>query len=173
MFCGNCGTKLKDGKCPKCDKKETKKTVKTEKVKTEKVKEEPVKEEKANFGWGVLGFFIPVVGLVLFLVFMNKKKSLAKTAGIGALIGVIKNVIVIILYYLIMFVGIFSIVNIVGNPQSPIYDPEPWNDLWDDEDDDEYEGYIETINVSDIDITEELSEKDFSIIFSTSLNSFR
>lgn len=43
----------------------------------------------STFGWGVLGFFIPLVGLILFLVWkqpMDAPKG--KTAGIGALIGV-------------------------------------------------------------------------------------
>ena len=102
MFCGNCGTKLKDGKCPKCDKKETKKVTKVTKV------EEPKEERVNSFGWGVLGFFVPIVGLVLFFVFMNRKKGISKAAGIGALIGFVKNLIVFILCYILSFYSMFS-----------------------------------------------------------------
>jgi len=44
--------------------------------------------DSGSIGWGVLGFFIPIVGLVLFLVWRNTKPNCAKVAGIGALIGV-------------------------------------------------------------------------------------
>ena len=46
-----------------------------------------VEKEGSKFGWGVLGFFIPLVGLILFLVWKNDKKKAAKASGIGALIG--------------------------------------------------------------------------------------
>ena len=32
-------------------------------------------KEGSKFGWGVLGFFIPLVGLILFLVWMKDKKK--------------------------------------------------------------------------------------------------
>ena len=38
--------------------------------------------------WGVLGFFIPVAGLVLYIVWHNSEPKNAKSAGIGALIQV-------------------------------------------------------------------------------------
>lgn len=44
-------------------------------------------EDSGSIGWAVLGFFIPIVGLVLFLVWKNTKPQCAKMAGIGALVG--------------------------------------------------------------------------------------
>lgn len=43
--------------------------------------------DSGSIGWGVLGFFIPLVGLILFLVWRTSKPQSAKVAGIGALIG--------------------------------------------------------------------------------------
>ena len=50
-------------------------------------------EEKGNMGWAVLGFFVPLVGLILFLVWKNEKPADAKMAGIGALVSVIFEVV--------------------------------------------------------------------------------
>ena len=63
------------------------------------------KREGSKFGWGVLGFFFPVVGLILFLVWLKNKKKAAKASGIGALIGFVLGSIFLIL----SFFGILSI----------------------------------------------------------------
>lgn len=44
--------------------------------------------DSGSFGWAVLGFFIPLVGLILWLVWKDTKPKSAKMAGIGALVGV-------------------------------------------------------------------------------------
>ena len=44
--------------------------------------------DSGSFGWAVLGFFIPLVGLILWLVWKDSKPKSAKMAGIGALVGV-------------------------------------------------------------------------------------
>ena len=69
-------------------------------------------KEGSKFGWGVLGFFFPLVGLILFLVWLKDKKKAAKAAGIGALIGFILNVIVTVL----AFTGVISIFTLAGEP---------------------------------------------------------
>jgi len=55
-------------------------------------------------GFAVLGFFIPIVGLILFLVWHDKTPLKAKSAGKGALIAVIVGVAVTILSFVIMAV---------------------------------------------------------------------
>jgi uncharacterized Zn finger protein (UPF0148 family) len=45
--------------------------------------------EGDTFGWGILGFFFPLVGFILFLVWQTEKPLTAKSAGTGALIGLI------------------------------------------------------------------------------------
>lgn len=53
----------------------------------------PVTNDSGSIGWGLLGFCVPIVGLVLFLVWRNEKPRTAKVAGVGALIAVIISVI--------------------------------------------------------------------------------
>lgn len=166
-FCGKCGTEIKDGKCPKCDK-----TVKkTEKVKAEKVvkktetKNVEVINEKASFAWAVLGFFVPIAGLVLFIVFMNKRKDLSKKAGIGALVGVIKNIIVIILSYVLSFISFYSLLNFIES--NPINVDPIINDVVDiiEEkiEDNDINVYEKEIELSSINTDIELPKRDYKL----------
>jgi hypothetical protein len=92
-FCGECGSALKNGKCPKCTK--------PVKKQANVVKEEP-KKSGSSFGWGVLGFFFPIVGLILFLALKNKNKGASKASGIGALIGVGLEILATIITFLMI-----------------------------------------------------------------------
>ena len=69
-----------------------------------------VEKEGRKIGWGVLGFFFPVVGLILFLVWLKNKKKASKAAGIGALIGFIIKIILIVLGILGLL-GLFPFLN--------------------------------------------------------------
>ncbi|MDR1412375.1 MAG: DUF2510 domain-containing protein [Actinomycetes bacterium] len=51
-----------------------------------------------NFGYAVLGFFIPVVGLVLYLIWKDDKPGPANSAGTGALVSFIFGVVIWIIY---------------------------------------------------------------------------
>lgn len=94
MYCSNCGKKLEGEAdyCLNCGKKIT---------------TDPKKEiEENTFGWGLLGFLIPLVGLILFLVWKTEKPKASKSAGIGALIGsagVVLFVVIIIILFPIIF----------------------------------------------------------------------
>lgn len=59
--------------------------------------------DKGGFLWGLLGFCIPIVGLILFLVWKDSKPKTSKAAGIGALVSVI---IAVVFYILAAVVGI-------------------------------------------------------------------
>ena len=54
--------------------------------------------DSGSFGWAVLGFFIPLVGLILFLVWRKTKPKSAKNAGIGALVGFCLNLLTYFIY---------------------------------------------------------------------------
>ena len=56
-------------------------------------------QEGTTFGWGILGFFIPIAGLVLFIAWHNEKPKSAKSAGIGALIRVIISIILFVIVF--------------------------------------------------------------------------
>ena len=53
--------------------------------------------EGNTFGWGVLGFLVPMAGLILFLIWNKEKPKSAKSAGLGALIRVVLIIVTIII----------------------------------------------------------------------------
>lgn len=59
-------------------------------------------EDTGGFGWGFLGFCIPLVGLILYLVWRQEKPLTAKAALTGAIIGFVLNVISGIIYAIAM-----------------------------------------------------------------------
>ncbi len=58
----------------------------------------PNVNDAPSAGLAVLGFFIPLVGLILYLVNKESSPQKAKSAGKGALIGFIVSVVVSIIY---------------------------------------------------------------------------
>lgn len=83
-FCKHCGAEMDDSAvvCAQCG--------------TNVAPAAPA-EEKASFGWSVLGFFFPLVGFILWLVWKKDQPAKAKKAGVGALVGVIVNIVFSIL----------------------------------------------------------------------------
>lgn len=63
-------------------------------------------EDKKSPGFGVLGFFFPLIGFILYCVWKDKTPLKAKSAGKGALIGFILGVVSAIIY----MVAIFAII---------------------------------------------------------------
>ncbi len=86
-YCKNCGAQIDDNAviCPKCGVAQ---------------QSTPPVVDTGGFGWGLLGFCIPLVGLILFLVWKDTKPKTSKVAGIGALV----SVILIIVLYVLMFI---------------------------------------------------------------------
>jgi tryptophan-rich sensory protein len=60
------------------------------------------KDDKPNGGFAVLGFFVPIVGLILFLVWNKEYPRKAKSCGKGALIGFIVSTVLTIIWAVIM-----------------------------------------------------------------------
>lgn len=100
MFCKNCGAEIDEKAfcCPKCG-------VLTDERKGD-VAAATNEKDAPNGGFAVLGFFIPVIGLILWLTWKATLPLKAKSCGKGALIGVITNVVFIVLYVIIMVVGL-------------------------------------------------------------------
>ena len=65
----------------------------------------PAVVDKGGFGWGLLGWCVPIVGLILFLVWKDTKPKTAKAAGIGALVSVILGVVIYIATFALGFAG--------------------------------------------------------------------
>ena len=89
-YCKKCGQQIEDNVnvCPFCGT--TQEEVVNVTVDSANTR---VKVDSGSIGWGLLGFCIPIVGLVLFIVWKDDKPKSAKKAGIGALISVITTVV--------------------------------------------------------------------------------
>ncbi len=61
-------------------------------------------DDRSNFGFAILGFFIPIVGLILFLIYEGKKPKRAKSAGKGALIGFITKIVLSVILVILRVV---------------------------------------------------------------------
>lgn len=82
MYCKTCGELINDKAvvCPKCGCT-TGKTM-----------------DHSSFGYAFLGFLIPILGFILFAVWHNNYPLRAKSAGKGALISVIINVLLLLAF---------------------------------------------------------------------------
>ncbi len=54
-------------------------------------------QDAPSAGFAVLGFFIPIVGLILYLVWMDTTPLRAKSVGKGALIGAIVSIVMAVI----------------------------------------------------------------------------
>lgn len=67
-------------------------------------------QETGTGGYGVLGFFFPLIGLILYLVWKDDHPMRSKAAGKGALIGVIVEVVLGVVVGIIYGVMIGSMI---------------------------------------------------------------
>ena len=110
MYCKKCGKEIDDEAvvCPNCGcatdnyKTNTKSAVVTD------------ENDAPSTGFAVLGFFFPLIGLILYLVWKDKMPLRAHSVGKGALIGVIVSVVLSVIYAVIMAVAIGSYACAVG-----------------------------------------------------------
>lgn len=101
MYCKNCGSLVDENSlyCNKCG------------TKLDNTQSVPVSEDRSSFGFALLGFFIPLAGLIFFLVYESKKPKRAKSAGKGALIGFITEIIlsiVVVILYVVLTASLFQ-----------------------------------------------------------------
>ena len=59
-------------------------------------------EDAPSTGFAVLGFFVPLIGLILYLIWKEKTPLKAKSAGKGALIGFCVSLAVSIIYGVVL-----------------------------------------------------------------------
>lgn len=94
-FCSNCGSCLDEKAyiCPSCGVKITN---------YDDIQRSNISNDDGGFGWGILGFFFPLVGLILYLVYKKDRPRTASSVGKGALIsficGTLLYVIVAIIF---------------------------------------------------------------------------
>jgi len=106
MYCKRCGAKLDDGAsyCTSCGASQR----------------DPGSDgsyqqsnyggsqyDSGSFGWFILGFFIPMVGLILWIVWMHDRPRSARMSGLGALVSVIVWIILpIIIFIAVVAAGV-------------------------------------------------------------------
>ena len=93
MFCSKCGKEVNDEAvvCIHCGCAiENKKSSLTD------------SNDAPNIGFAVLGFFIPLVGLILYLINKDTAPLKAKSAGKGALIGFCVSLVFSMIYGVIV-----------------------------------------------------------------------
>lgn len=59
-------------------------------------------QDAPSIGFAILGFFIPLVGLILYLIWKDKTPQKAKSCGKGALIGVCVKVACSVIYAIVL-----------------------------------------------------------------------
>ncbi len=105
MYCKNCGRTVDDTSsyCNNCG------------ARIDNKPNADVSEDNSNLGFAILGFFIPIVGLILFLIYEEKKPKRAKSAGKGALIGFITEIVLAIILVILYVVFAASLFNNISN----------------------------------------------------------
>lgn len=78
---------------------------------------QPTEQDSGSAGWAVLGFFIPIVGLILYLVWKTEKPLSARRAGMGALVSVIVGVVITVIWFILVFVAM----TMIGVSTSSLY----------------------------------------------------
>ena len=98
-YCSKCGAEMDDKAsfCPKCGSDQRT----TNPYQSPRPRPPADPNDSGSIGWAILGFLVPLVGLILFLVWMNTRPKSGKMAGIGALINVIASVVFSIVFIII------------------------------------------------------------------------
>lgn len=105
MYCKNCGRPVDDTSsyCNNCG------------ARIDNKPNADVSEDNSNLGFAIFGFFIPIVGLILFLIYEEKKPKRAKSAVKGALIGFITEIVLAIILVILYVVFAASLFNNISN----------------------------------------------------------
>lgn len=96
-YCSVCGAEIQDYSkyCPKCGSPVGSSC-------QPRNQPYPAEYDSGSVGWAILGFLIPLVGLILFLMWYHDRPKSAKMAGIGALANVIITFVGTIMYVAII-----------------------------------------------------------------------
>lgn len=78
----------------------------------------PNKNDSSSFGFALLGFLFPLIGLVLYFVYDDKRPKRAKSVGKGALVGVITRIVVSILLTVATFFFSVSVMDAALNGEA-------------------------------------------------------
>ena len=101
MYCRYCGALVDDNSqyCNQCG------------TRLDNTQSVSASEDHSSFGFALLGFFVPLAGLIFFLIYESKKPKRAKSAGKGALIGFITGImlsIIFVILYVVFAASLFE-----------------------------------------------------------------
>lgn len=87
-FCSKCGKEIVEEAvvCPHCGCAVT----------------ETKPDDTPSMGFAVLGFFLPLIGFILYLIWKEKTPKKAKSAGKGALIGFCVSIVLSVVYAIVL-----------------------------------------------------------------------
>lgn len=109
-FCSNCGTKLGEQTPPPYQQPQYQQSQYQQPVYGTPYQQPyrqpaaPLKASDGKFIYGLIGFFIPLAGFILWLVLKDEREGDAKRAGRGALISIILSFILGIASFVLMAV---------------------------------------------------------------------
>ncbi len=92
MYCRNCGNQVndQDAYCSQCGAAQQ----------SQPMQQQLASKDSGHWAWGILGFFQPIIGFVLFLVWKDTKPKSSRSAGIGTIVGIVFAIIFIIIILL-------------------------------------------------------------------------
>ncbi|MGL4948934.1 MAG: zinc-ribbon domain-containing protein [Anaeroplasmataceae bacterium] len=94
VFCGNCGTKLDSTNTTSVAQSNPQYYAPNQSHST----------DAPNFGYALLGFCIPLVGIILYFVWKNEKPLTAKSLLKGFLVSLILSAIMFVLYFVLIVI---------------------------------------------------------------------
>ena len=110
-YCTKCGTQLADDAkfCSSCGTAQSTAYSSQYRYNDQPISKPsaPVVNDGKSFGFALLGFFVPLVGLILYLIWKDDTPLRAKSAGKGALAGAILGVIFIIALIVLFAVTVY------------------------------------------------------------------
>ncbi len=104
MFCSHCGKEIDDhaAVCPHCG-------YATKNYPAQPSAPQTNPEDKSSFAYALLGFFIPLVGLILFCLWNREYPRRAKSAGVGALVGFLLHTLLSLILDIIFGASVFGL----------------------------------------------------------------
>ena len=97
-YCSKCGAEVDPATrfCPKCGSPQSTGSYRP----ADQKYTDP--HDSGSIGWFLLGFFVPLVGLILFLIWSGERPMDAKMSGLGALVGFILGIVFTIIYVVVL-----------------------------------------------------------------------
>lgn len=103
-YCTNCGNKLNENQavCLNCGVL----------INNNKNLNQNIETDNGGIGWSLLGFLIPIVGLILYLVWKDEKPITSKAAGKGALVSFIVSAVLSVLTFFLYMILIMVFITV-------------------------------------------------------------